>query len=56
MMYCIFIQYSSALPENLMPSCPCPHHRQLHSRLYRQHYHPTEDRTPAWLRKLWMWF
>jgi hypothetical protein len=21
----------------------------------RQHYRPTRDRTPAWLRRLWLW-
>lgn len=43
-----------------MQSCPCPHHRHLdrplYRQLYRQHYHPAVDRTPTWLRKLWMWF
>jgi hypothetical protein len=22
----------------------------------RQHYRPTRDRTPAWLRRIWLWF
>jgi hypothetical protein len=21
----------------------------------RQHYHPRRDRTPRWLRQLWLW-
>ena len=23
---------------------------------YRQHYQPKPDRTPAWLRRIWVWF
>lgn len=22
---------------------------------YRQHYRPSVDRTPTWLRRLWLW-
>lgn len=35
------------------PSAPhAPSYRQL----FRQHYQPRPDRTPSWLRQLWLWF